>query len=288
MTHHTRARRHGLAAASTAIAASLATAAGALAATSAPAVADPVPTTTTTTAMGTAPAVTVPTVPPMPESRRLEWVKRDSNRLIANRVESLQTAIRRLADKSYLGQDGTTLTTGMQTDITGLQTLRTKIDGDTDLQTAIADRALIFTQYRIYYLVLPVAADVVNVDWLTAVRLPSLQQQITRVQGLENSANQAYLAPLVSGMQAMAQQITTATNGLSAQLLSYTPAQWNANHNLLFTADAGIRTARAALATAEKDYTQAMKYLRGRRPVDPRPVGPRPVDPHQAGHHKGR
>ncbi len=274
MTHHMRGRRHSFTMATTAIAASLATAAGALAATSAPAVADPVPTTTTTTAVGTVPAATVPAVPPMPEARRLEWVKRDSNRLIANRVESLRVAIRRLATRSYLGQDGTTLSSGMQADITGLQALRTQIDGETDLQTAIADRALIFTQYRVYYLVLPVASDVVNVDWLTGVRLPTLQQQITQVQGLENSSNQAYLAPLVSGMQAMAQQVTTATNGLSAQLLSYTPAQWNADHSLLFTAAAGIRTARTAMATAEKDYVHAIRYLHGTRPVSPRPAKP--------------
>ncbi len=272
MTNHIRGRRHNFVAATTAIAASLATAAGALAATTAPALADPIPTTTTTTAVGTQPAVTVPAVPPMPEARRLEWVKRDSNRLIANRIESLRVAIRRLATKSYLGQDGTTLTTDMQSDITGLQALRTKIDGDTDLQTAIADRALIFTQYRVYYLVLPVASDVVNIDWLTSVRLPALQQQITQLQGLENSSNQAYLSPLVTGMQAMAQQVTTATNGLSAQLLSYTPAQWNADHNLLFTAGVGIRTARAALATAEKDYAQAMRYLHGKRPVAQHPA----------------
>ena len=114
---------------------------------------------------------------------------------------------------------------------------------------------------RVYDLVLPVVSDVIQVDRVTNVRIPALNQAINTLRGDVNSSNQGVLGPLVNDMQTQAQTATSATSGLSAQLLAYTPAQWDANHGLLNHC-ADIRTANRVLAIANRDLQKAERYLR--------------------------
>jgi len=72
------------------------------------------------------------------------------------------------------------------------------------------------------------------------------------------------LGPLVNDMQTQAQTASSATSGLSAQLMAYTPAQWDANHGLASNAGTDIRTANRALAVANRDLQKAESYLRTR------------------------
>jgi hypothetical protein len=85
----------------------------------------------------------------------------------------------------------------------------------------------------VYDFLLPAVQDVVEVDSITNVKLPALATAITDLTGKENSSNQGVLAPLVANMQSQSSTATTATSGLSAQLLGYTAADWDANHGLL-------------------------------------------------------
>jgi hypothetical protein len=63
-------------------------------------------------------------------------------------------------------------------------------------------------------------------------------------------------------MQSQSSTATTATSGLSAQLLGYTAADWDANHGLLNGARIDIFIANRALGTAWKDDQRANDYLR--------------------------
>ncbi len=63
-------------------------------------------------------------------------------------------------------------------------------------------------------------------------------------------------------MQSQSGIITGATGGLSAELLSYTPAEWNANHNLLSGATAEIFVTGRAFVNANRDWQEASRYLR--------------------------
>ena len=113
-----------------------------------------------------------------------------------------------------------------------------------------------------YYLVLPVVADVTQTDRVVNVYLPAVQKSIAQLQGEENPANQAVLGPIIANMQAQAQIATTATNGLSAQLLAYTPAEWDANNGLLSGPATQLRIADRAVQTAWDDLARAVRYLR--------------------------
>jgi hypothetical protein len=182
--------------------------------------------------------------------------------LILERLNTLQFAIKKVQGDNFLGSDGATLVSDMQADITGLQTLGTTIAGETTVGEVDASIALIFNEFRVYHLMLPVAGDVVIVDNAVNVKLPALASSISLLQGAENSSNEGVLAPLIANMQSQSGIITGATGGLSAELLSYTPAEWNANHNLLGGASAEIRVMARAFGTADKDWQEASRYLR--------------------------
>jgi hypothetical protein len=57
----------------------------------------------------------------------------------------------------------------VQTNIAGLTTLKTKLDGDTDLATARADYKTIFTNFRIYALVVPQQDVLSRADRITSI-----------------------------------------------------------------------------------------------------------------------
>jgi hypothetical protein len=254
MSYQMRRRPRWYAGASAAFVTTLAVLAGSLAATSAPASADN--TTTTDPSATTVPAAAADV------AGGLNWVKQDSARLISDRLTSLEGTIKVVQGRSYLGADGTTLVNGMGSDISGLQALGAKIAGDTTVGVAEADRGLIFTEFRVYHLVLPVTDDVPQTDRIVNVFLPAVQDAITKLEADEDSSNQAVLAPIVANMQAQVQLATSATNGLSAQLLAYTPAEWDADHGLLNGPTTNLRIADRALLTIDNDVREADQYLR--------------------------
>ena len=176
-------------------------------------------------------------------------------------MSALQAAITKVQGESYLGSDATTLVNDMQADITGLQALGTKIVADTTVSQAIADADLIFTEFRVYYVMLPVVRDVTSIADIVNVDLPALSKDITTLQGEENSSNQPFIGPLISGMQSEVHIATGATTGLVAELLAYTPAEWDSNHKLFSTAQTAIHTAEKAVYYANVDFNRANRYL---------------------------
>lgn len=122
-------------------------------------------------------------------------------------------------------------------------------------------RSLIFSEFRVSRLVPPTAHDFIDVDRVVNVELPAVQEAIIELQGLKTSSNQAVLGPVVSGMQEQDQMAIAATPGLSAQLLAFTPARWDADHSLLSGLGSDIRAANRALQVADKVLNQADRYL---------------------------
>lgn len=239
------------------------------------------PTTTTTTSL---PGTTTTTAAP----GQLAAIQAKASRAIAERVGSLNTAIALVQSKSYLGADQATLVSDLQTDDSALQTLDAKISADTTVAEALSDYDSIFSQLRVYLLVMPVVNDVIRVDYVNNVVLPTDNQEISTLQGQVNSSNQGVLTPLITDMQDQVQVATGATSGLSAQLLTFTPAEWNSNHQLFASTSANIATTNQAVATAAKDYSRALAYIRGR--LGPKPPH-KPVahgSPHSGPHGRGR
>jgi hypothetical protein len=241
-----RKRWHG--AAGAAVLASAAMMGGTFALTSGAASADPT--------SGSTPVTTIPA-----DAANLSGLQARAARAITNRVNSLEAAIKNIEADTWLGSDGTTLVNNMSNDITGLQTLGNEIAGQTNYQDALSEFRQIFRDFRIYLLVLPDASLVVQVDRQAEVVLPAVQKDVTTLLGEVTSTTPKYVVRWINQAQNLVTKATTATNGLSSQLLSYTAADWNANHRVLATARGGTRSAQLDSIRARYDVARADFYF---------------------------
>ncbi|HET9689959.1 MAG TPA: hypothetical protein VFP61_02315, partial [Acidimicrobiales bacterium] len=116
---------------------------------------------------------------------------------VSVRVDALQKAAQRVQAAAWLGADQATLLATLQGDVPELQALGQKIAADTDAATAKADYEAIFSQYRVFWLVLPSARLVSTADRITADAGPRAATAIQQLEAHETTADQAQVAPLL-------------------------------------------------------------------------------------------
>jgi hypothetical protein len=181
---------------------------------------------------------------------------------ITNRVNSLNGAIAKVNAAKGLGSSQGTLVSYLGTDIAPLQQLNQTIQGDATVQEAAHDFATIFSDYRVYVLVLPAARVAAGAD-ATTTAIPKLTADAAKAQAHVTPANQAELQPLLDDLNSQISAATNATNGLAATVLAFTPAQWNTNHNLLAAAQSSAQAANGALKKGRSDVEQIVQDLKG-------------------------
>ena len=148
---------------------------------------------------------------------------------ITDRVNDLNAAIAKVNAAKGLGASQATLVSYLGTDIAPLQQLNQTIQGDSTLEQAAHDFGTIFSGYRVYRLVLPAARIAAEADHATTSAIPNLTTDAAKAQARVNAANQATLQPLINDLDSQISTATSATNGLAATVLAFTPAQWNAD-----------------------------------------------------------
>jgi hypothetical protein len=194
-------------------------------------------------------------------------VKAKASAAISTRLTSLNTAVMAVNSNKWLtSTDKSTALQILNNDISGLTALGQKIQGDTTYAQAVADYKTIFTGYRVYLLALPQIRLAAASDDLSAGVVPRLTDAQKRLENLldgkdkdkNNSTIEAAMADLAKQIQAITQE----TNGLSATVLAFTPAEYNANTSILSPARTAIRTARADAQTARQDIRTVVGALR--------------------------
>jgi uncharacterized protein YukE len=190
-------------------------------------------------------------------------IKAKANTDITERVNALDAAVAEVDAGNGLGSGQAALVAYLDTDITPLQQLDQKIQGDTSVKPAAQDYSDIFTDFRVYVLVLPAARFAGDADRATATAIPALQAASSKAQGLVNPQNQAQLQPLVDDLNSQISAASNATNGLAATVLADTPAQWNADHTLLSPDKSADQTTDAALRKGRSDVQEIRQVLRG-------------------------
>jgi hypothetical protein len=182
---------------------------------------------------------------------------------INDRVTALNNAIGKVNAAKGLGSDQATLVAYLGTDITPLQQLNTKIKGDTSYKEALTDFRDMFSDYRVYVLVLP-AATIAGISSLAVnAVIPKLQTASTKAQQHVTSGNQGVLQPLINDLNSQIATASSANNGLTASVLAFTPSQWNANHDLLAPAKGQVKTSDAAVRQGRSDVLDIVKALGG-------------------------
>ncbi len=186
----------------------------------------------------------------------LAGIKAKATTDITDRVNDLNAAIARVNAANALGSGQAALVAYLGTDVTPLQQLDQKIGGDATVQQAARDFSTIFSDYRVYVLVLPASRIAADADRVTSTAIPTLTADASKARGQENPQNQAQLQPLIEDLNAQIGAASNATNGLAATVLAFTPAQWNANHDVLSAAKSSARVADAAVTKGRWDVQQ--------------------------------
>jgi chromosome segregation ATPase len=174
------------------------------------------------------------------------------------RISSLTTAISTITANTHLTSgDKATILGTLNGDLAGMKTVEAKIAADTTRAEAAADYKTIFTAYRVYAVALPQARYTAAADNLSSVSVPRLTDVQHRLSALLSGKDSSKSTPaLQADLADMNSQIATATtslSGLAAESLAVTPAQYNANHNVLSALKQKLNSARAALKHARED-----------------------------------
>jgi len=152
------------------------------------------------------------------QSDRLPTIISRSNTMITNRIASLTKLLNRIQnDKRLSASEKTTLTTQIQTDISGLNGLKTKIDADKDATTAKNDEKSIITSYYVYAAFEPKVRYLIILNNLQATTnniqllVPQLQKLVNtfKSQGKDVTAIQALLDDVSSQLTTINTTITS-------------------------------------------------------------------------------
>ncbi|HSW88485.1 MAG TPA: hypothetical protein VLG12_04960 [Candidatus Saccharimonadales bacterium] len=191
----------------------------------------------------------------------LTAIQQKADQLITERLNSLHTMLTKINGMTRLSADQKTqLTASINADITGLTNLKAKIDGDTDIATALADTKSIYTTYRVYAEFAPKTGMIAASDALSK-SIDQLMQLSTKLQTRISSASAAgsdvtTLNALITDMQnKIADAKTQATNAQN-NVLNLTPSDFNASRS-------GVRgdfkSSRNWMAVARNDLRQAVQ-----------------------------
>lgn len=188
----------------------------------------------------------------------LTTLKTKGSAEINRRIDSLNSATSKIntttklssSDKAYLQNE-------VATEISGLTSLESTLNGETTLSAARTDVQSIFSDYRVYALLLPkvrliVAADgeIATSDKLTTLAT-QLQSQITTDQNAGKNVSQ--LQADLTDMQTQANNAQSIANSIESKVLTLQPTDYNSDHTILSGDLAQLKTAHADNQAAYND-----------------------------------
>jgi hypothetical protein len=199
---------------------------------------------------------------PSARHQTLAGIQAKTAAAVTLRVNDLNAAISKVHGDTRLGSDSAALTAYLQADIAPLQALGQKIAGDTTESTAAADYATIFTNFRVLALVLPAAHIAGASDEMDGTTIPKLTALSAKAASRVNSSDSSVLQPLIDDLNVQIGDASSATSGVAATGLGYTPTQWNANHDLLAAGRGSVRAAQGNVAKARADLKRIAADLK--------------------------
>ncbi len=163
------------------------------------------------------------------QSNTLSSLQKRADMAITNRVNDLNKLLTRIQnDKRLSSGEKSSLSAEVQSSITGLTSLKAKIDADMDLATAQADSKQIVTGYRVYLVVNPQTQLLIIIDNLQVTTAnvqtltPQLQNLINTLksQGKDVTSMQASLDDINAQLQAVTTKLAADKTTISSVTVS--------------------------------------------------------------------
>lgn len=150
------------------------------------------------------------------------------------RIDSLTVAIARVEGNDKLTDaDRATILATLQADVDAMHRLAAEIAGDTTKADAAADYHDIFTDYRVYAVALPQALYAAGADALTGTAIPRLHAAYDKLADKVGSDPSDEQQELLDQMAESIRDAEAGSAGLAADSLAVTPADWNADHDVM-------------------------------------------------------
>ena len=225
----------------------------------------------------TAPSPTATSVPSDSTGRTIEDLRARCLAAIDVRLPALAAAKAAVTADPHLTADHkAALTTDIDETTGRLQTLQGEITADADLAALRSHCRSIFEDNRVFALVLPRTRLVTGADTAGAAgaRLSDiagkLADAIAKAEAAGHDVSQAK-----ADLDAMKAQIASgvaAAGTVAGSVLGLTPADWNANHDVLTPARQQLRVARTDLRVARDLAVKIRNELRTPAASSPTPV----------------
>lgn len=197
---------------------------------------------------------------------RLARIITRGNAEINRRLATLKTLDAKISSATKLTPaDAATLSATVNTDITNLTSLETKLDADTTVSAAISDAQSIINSYRVYALVVPqiniikAADDQQLAEGKLSALSTKLSARITAAQqkGTNVTALLASLADLNSKVAAA----QTISSSIESGVIGLVPSDYNSNHSVLSGDGSQLKTAQGYIKAAIADAQEIISQL---------------------------
>jgi hypothetical protein len=161
-----------------------------------------------------------------------------------------------LSAKHITSDQANALTSDIATNTTGLQNLKAKLDGESDIAAARGDVKNVYLQFRIYAVVLPRDYHELWLDRLTDAdhRLAAVKDKIADAIAKAPSGEQAQLNSLFDDYKTQLAAAEAQMDAAQGELPQFTPENFNTNRQGFETARTNLRN---DLKSAHKDLKQA-------------------------------
>lgn len=201
------------------------------------------------------------------EKQAVTRIKDRSDKEIGRRIDSLNKLISRINEMKKISKEQKAiLTAQIQTQITDLTTLKTKVDADTDLQNAKTDAQSIIKSYRIYALFIPKIHILATSDRMldaidkTSTIAAKLNTRISEAKGKGQDVSS--LESLYSDMQSKITDAKTQAQNAIDLVTPLVPEGYPGNKTSLMDARKILMAGRQDLQSARIDARKIVNELK--------------------------
>ena len=208
-----------------------------------------------------------PAMAATPPPKTLAEIQAAGAKATSDRITSLNREIPRISGNACITDPNKSTILGtLNADLTGMQDLASAIAADTDVASAAAHYKSIFDDYRVYGVGIAQAHYAAAADCIQSKAIPALTAAQTKLTAALAGKYADKSTPEIEAKMAdLAAQIAAATaaiDGVAAEALAVTPADYNANHAVLSSAKTSVSSAVAAVKLAKQDAQAVLAALK--------------------------
>ncbi|HXE10315.1 MAG TPA: hypothetical protein VN554_02715 [Verrucomicrobiae bacterium] len=201
------------------------------------------------------------------DQAKIKAIINKGDREINRRLTTLNTLSNKINGAQKLtSSDKNSLSNEVSTEISGLTALKTKLDADSDLATAKADAQSIFSDYRVYALVVPKVQLVKAADdqQVAEGKLTDLATKLqSRLTNAKNSGKDVTdLQNTLNDMTAKTTAAQQISSSVESSIINLQPSDYNSDHQLLSGYRDKLKTAQSNIKAATTDSQTVVNGLK--------------------------